>query len=318
MGNLSVNNQEYIWIEKYRPKNLEDIVLPQNLKTKIKTWLKDEQIPNLLLSGRVPGTGKSSLCHVLINELDADALFINASLESNIDVLRTKILGFASTSSFDSRPKICILDEADGLNQNSTMPALKAFIESFSKNVRFILTVNHKQKLIEPLRNRLIDIDFDDMGQKDKEELIKGSALRAISILKHENITFKKEDLIWIIRHFYPSSRKIVNKLQEHSTNGELVINKENIDSDSLNEKIIENIKIKNFDSLRNNIAKLPDPSSIFLTLYDHIDDFKQDIRPQLIITIAKYASWDNLVRDRLINSVACAVEVMELIDGQK
>ncbi len=313
-NNLSVNNKEYIWIEKYRPKNLDDIVLPKDLKSKIQTWIDDAEMPNIMLSGRTPGTGKSSLCHVLIHELDADALFINSSLESNIDTLRIKIQGFESTASYDGRPKIVILDEADGLNPKSTQLALKGFIEQFSKGSRFILTCNHKQKLIEPLRNRLIDIDFDDMSQKDKEELIKGSALRAISILQHEKVTFKKEDLIWIIRHFYPSSRKIVNKLQEHSTTGELIINRDNIDSDTLNSLILENIQNKNFDALRDNISKLPDPSSIFLTLYEHIDDFKQEIRPQLIITIAKWQSYDSQVRDRLINSVACAVEVMEII----
>jgi len=244
---LSKNDKEYIWIERYRPKNVDDIVLPEDLKLKVKEWIKDGEIPNLLLSGKTPGTGKTSLCHTILNELDADALFLNASLQPNIDILRNKIQGFVSTSSFDGRPKIVVLDEADFLNAQSTQPALRGFIESFSKGARFILTCNFKSKLIEPLRNRLIDVDFDEMSQKNKAEMIKGSFLRAQAVLNAEGVQYTKDDLIWIIKHFYPSSRKIINRLQEHSTTGTLVINKEEIDTDSLADQIIQDIKAIDF-----------------------------------------------------------------------
>ncbi len=311
---LSVNKKEYIWIERYRPKNIEDIILPTKTKDMVKNWLKDGQIPNLLLSGKTPGTGKTSLVHTLITETGADSMFLNASLYPNIDILRSKIQGFVSTSSFDGNPKIICLDEADFLNANSTQPALRGFIESFSKNARFILTCNYKTKLIEPLRNRLIDIDFDEMYQKDKAELIKKSAIRAIEILKAEEIDYQMDDVKWCIRHFYPSSRKIVNVLQQYSSSGALVINREELDADSLNTEIIKNIMAKDFDSLRRNSAKLPDPGSIFLTLFEEIEVFPQPLRPQIIIIIAKYQSFDGTVRDRLINSVACCTEILELL----
>jgi DNA polymerase III delta prime subunit len=314
---LTVDEKEYVWVEKYRPKSVDDIILPQELKKTIRGWLKDDQIPNLLLSGRTPGTGKSSLCHTLIKETGADALFLNASLFPNIDILRSKIQGFVSTASFDGNPKIVVLDEADFLNANSTQPALRGFIESFSKNARFILTCNYKTKLIEPIRNRLIDIDFDEMAGKDKPELIKASLLRAVQVLKHENITYTKEDILWTIKHFYPSSRKILNVLQQFSVDGVLQINKEELDSDSLNDEIVQSIINKDFDSLRKYCQRLPDPGGLFLTLFDSLERFPQTLRPQIIITIAKYASWDSQVRDRLINSVACATEVMEALDSK-
>ena len=165
---LSVNKEHIVWVEKYRPKNIDDIILTKETKAMVKSWIESGQIPNLLLSGRTPGTGKTSLCHTLIAEIGADAIFINSRLYPNIDSLRNKIQGFVSTSSFDGRPKIVVLDEADFLNANSTQPALRGFIEQFSKNARFILTANYKTKLIEPIRNRLIDIDFDEMFVQNK------------------------------------------------------------------------------------------------------------------------------------------------------
>lgn len=317
MGNingLSVNNKEYLYVEKYRPKSIDDIVLDETTRTNIKNWIKDGEIPNLLLSGRTPGTGKTSLCHVLINEIGADALFVNASLESNIDLLRSKIQGFVSTAGFESKPKIVILDEADFLNPNSTQPALRGFIEQFSKNARFILTCNYKNKLIEPLRNRLIDINFDDMTTQHKGVLQKQTALRTIKILENEGIKYDKQDLVWIIRHYFPSSRRIINSIQELSSSGTLVIDKNAIDQDGLALTILSNIISQEFKALRQNIAKLPDPSVIFNTLYDGIDDFPEGLQPKIIIAIAKYQAFDSQVRDRLINAVACCVEVMDIL----
>lgn len=311
---LSINEKEYLYVEKYRPKTIDDIVIDEKTREDIRSWIKDGEIPNLLLSGRTPGTGKTSLCHVIINEIGADALFVNASLESNIDTLRSKIQGFVSTASFDGNPKIVILDEADFLNANSTQPALRGFIEQFSKNARFILTCNYKNKLIEPLRNRLIDINFDDMTTQHKSELIKQTALRAIKILQNENIKYNKDDLVWVIKHYYPSSRRIVNALQERSASGELVIDKNAIDQDGLALEIINNISNQDFKSMRQNIAKLPDSSTIFNTLYDAVDDFPEGLQPRIIVTIAKYQAYDSQVRDRLINAVACAVEVMDIL----
>lgn len=311
---LSINKKEYIFIEKYRPKNIEDLVVPETLKAQMREWVKDEQIPNLLLSGRTPGTGKTSMCHTIIEETGADALFLNASLYPNIDILRNKIQGFVSTSSFDGNPKIVVLDEADFLNATSTQPALRGFIESFSTNARFILTCNYPQKIIEPLRNRLITVDFDDMANKNKAELIKGTFLRARAILENESIEYTPDDLKWIVKHYYPSSRLILNKIQEFTTDSKLSIDKEEIDVDGLNTVLIGNIMDKDFDSLRRNCTKLPDPSSLFLTLYEAIDDFPQTLRPSIIILIAKYQSYDSQVRDRLINTVALGTEIIEML----
>jgi replication factor C small subunit len=228
-------------------------------------------------------------------------------------MLRNKIQGFASTSSFDGAPKIIVLDESDFIAPDK-QAALRGVIEQFSKNARFILTCNYKNKLIEPIRNRLMNIDLDEIMATHKSELIKKTAQRTIEILKAEGIEYTKDDLVWLIKHFYPSNRLILNKIQQSVVNNKLEINKEDLDTDSLNNEILKNILNKDFDSLRRNCAKLPDPSSIFLTLYENFDDFPQSLRPGIIVTVAKYMSWDSQVRDRLINSVACVTEIMGML----
>jgi len=303
-----------LFIEKYRPKNIDDLIVTDVTKNQMRKWMKDGEIPNLLLSSRTPGTGKSSFAHTILAELGADALFVNASLESNVDLLRNKLQGFVSTASFDGRPKVIILDEAYYLNVNSSQPALRGFIEEFSKNARFILTCNYPNKIIEPLRNRLQTIDFDEMMSKNKAELIKKTYLRNKEILDNEGIQHTKEDLIWLIKHFYPSNRMILSKIQSMVQDNVLVINKEDIDTDALLKTVIETIKTGNFDVYKKSVEKIADPSTLFLSLYESIDSFAQVARPELIIAIAKYQSFDATVRDRLINSVACGVEMMEIL----
>lgn len=312
---LSVDNNEYVIAERYRPKTIEDIVLTDSTKKQVKTWIQDGEIPNLLLSSKLPGLGKTSLAHTLINELNAEALFINASLYPNIDILRNKIKGFAATSSFDSRAKIVILDEADFLNAKSVQPALRGFIEEFSKNCRFVLTCNYKEKIMKPIQDRLINIDFDFMFNTNKPELVKQMFLRTKAILENENIDYNVDDIKYLIKHYYPALRSIVNKIQESTVpqsdgTKKLVINKENIDSDSLNEALIKDILNNDFPEIRQNCEKLADPSSLFTTLYDNIDNFRLDKQPQIIVLIAKYSAMDSQVRDRLVNTIACAVEV--------
>jgi len=314
--NLSINEKEYLFIEKYRPKNIDDITLIQPLKDKIKEYIKDGEIPNMLFSSKTPGLGKTSLCHVIISELKCEAMFINASMYPNIDTLRNKIKGFAHTGSFDGRPKIVILDEADFLNASSVQTALRGFIEEFSKNCRFILTCNYLDKIIEPIQNRLIKIDFDEMFKKNKQSLDKMMFLRTKDVLENENIQYNQEDLLYLIKHYYPSSRTILNKIQELTINKSLNIDKNAIDTDKITDNIISGINTKGvegFNIYRKELSNLSDPSILFGLLYEQIDKYPQEKRPQIIITIAKYGAQDSSCRDRLVNAIACAVEVSQI-----
>jgi len=308
---ISIDDKETIWVEKYRPKKISDLALPEKMKNDLNEWIKNNKIPNLLLTSKSPGLGKSSLSNVIIHETGSEALFINASLESNIDTLRSKILNFASTSAFDGRPKIVVLDEADYLNQNSTQPALRGFIEEFSKNCRFILTANYKDKILKPIRDRLVDFDFDEIFNTNKE-LIKDMYIIAKQVLENENIKFKDEDLKFIVKHYYPGMRSIIMKLQKFSASGKLIVNRDDIDSEGLIDNIVSSILEKNFDSMRKFISQLHDPSILYTILYDRIDEFPKTVHPPIIITIAKYQANDALVRDRIVNLAACLTEIMQ------
>lgn len=310
---ITVNEKDYVFQERFRPKTIDDIILPEREKDMMRKWVNDSQIPHLLLSSKTPGLGKSSLAHVLINELNAEAQFINASMDSNIDTLRSRIQGFVSTVSFDNRPKIVVLDEADYLNPNSTQPALRGFIEEFSKSARFILTVNYADRLIEPLRDRLMDLDFDDMF-RDNRGLIKDVYVRAQEILKVQEIEFDPKDLKYLVKHYYPSTRSIVKKLQQFSYSGKLVIDKEKLDIDTLVSKVLELVLNGSFEEMRKQITLITDPGIIYTDFYDNLDEFPLEKRPPIVIAIAKYQAHDSLVRDRVVNAAAMCVEIMTIL----
>jgi len=310
---ITVNKREYIWEEKYRPKTLEDIVLSNELKKDIKKWKNDGEIPNLLLISKKPGLGKSSLAHVIINELNAEAKFINASLQRNIDTLRTEIQGFVSTASLEGKPKIIVLDEADYLNAESTQPALRGFIEQFSKNARFILTANYKEKIIPAVRDRLQTYDFDEIFNENKI-LIKDIYIRAEKILDNENISYNQDDLKTIVKNNYPSFRTIVKKLQQYSFSSKLEIHENIINSDNIMNILITNIIEKNFNEIMKNLSKLSDTSLIYTYIYDNIDKFPMEKHPAIVIVLAKYQANDSLVRDKMVNTAACLTEIMGIL----
>ena len=185
MSNL--NNDQFLWCEKYRPKKIDDCVLPPSLKTTFKDFVSQGQIPNLLLAGG-PGIGKTTVARALCEEVKADYIVINGSEESGIDVLRTKIKQFASTVSFTSNRKIVILDEADYLNPQSTQPALRGFIEEFSGNCGFILTCNYKNRIISPIHSRCSVVDF----VLPNKQVIAAEFLKTIEhILDNEEIEYE-------------------------------------------------------------------------------------------------------------------------------
>lgn len=200
-----------IWVEKYRPKTVDECILPERIKKTFKSYIRKKDFPNLLLTGTA-GTGKTTIARALCNELNYDYIIINASDERNIDTVRTRIKDFASTSSLEGNKKAIILDEADGLNKESAQPALRAAIEEFT-NTRFILTCNYKNKLIEPLRSRTSVVEFSvnsEEASKLKIEFLK----RIFEILDLENVTYDQAAVGAVIKAHFPDNRRILNQLQ--------------------------------------------------------------------------------------------------------
>ena len=183
--------ESFLWVEKYRPKTIEECILPDRIKTLFQQIALEGRIPNMILSGG-PGMGKTTVAKALCNEVGCDFLMINGSEESGIDVLRTKIRGYASTVSFDGKRKVVILDEADYLNPQSTQPALRSFIEEFEKHCSFIMTCNYINRIIEPLHSRCQTIDFR-INKEEKLNVGSNFGKRLYTILDQEKVDYDKK-----------------------------------------------------------------------------------------------------------------------------
>jgi len=304
--------EEYLWVEKYRPKTVDDAILPKHLKKTFKEILKTGEIPNLLFTGTA-GVGKTTIAKALCNELGLDYLLVNGSEEGNIDTLRNKIKHFASTVSLQGGYKVVILDEADYLNPQSTQPALRGFIEEFSNNCRFIMTCNFKNRIIEPLHSRCSVVEFN-IAKKDMPDLCGSFLIRVGDILEDEHITYDKKVVAELIMKHMPDWRRVLNELQRYSVSGR-------IDTGilvSLSEVSIGNLmsamKDKNFKKMRQWVTDNIDqePAALFRKVYDNMAEYvePQSI-PQLVLILADYQYKNSFVADHELNMVACCTEIM-------
>ena len=306
---------DYLWVEKYRPKKIEDCILSQDIKETFSQFLSQKEIPNLLLSGTA-GTGKTTVARALCEELGADYIIINGSDEGRqIDTLRNKIKNFASTVSLteESNHKVVIIDEADYMNADSVQPALRNFIETFYNNCRFIFTCNYKNKIIPALHSRCTVIDFTiKNGQKVKTAKL--FMERMSFLLKSEHIEFDKKVLAELIQKYYPDFRRTINELQRYSVRGKIDSGILFSLSEANNKELVKTLKAKKFNDMRkwvvNNIDK--EPASLFRGIYDILyEALDTKSVPQAILIIAGYQYKAAFVADQEINMVACLTEIM-------
>lgn len=307
---MKINENETIWMEKYRPQLVQDLVLPQELKDKLQTYVAKEDIPNLGLWSSAPGTGKSSVANAIIREINGEALFINASLEKGIDILRGKIQNFATAASFDDKIKIVVMDEVDNLTKDAQF-AFRSMIESFSSNCRFIMTGNYKDKIIEPLLDRLENYDFNSFN---KQEMVKPMFERLQFILGNENIQFDPKELVPLLNTCYPSLRKMVGTIQKFSSSGTLKIDTGALDELDVFDKVMIDVQSKNFNEMVLKVNDLNAPNNMYSYLYKNLDKYyTSDKQPQVTLTIAKYQHMSSNVRDLNLNLAACCTELMSI-----
>ncbi|NDB57970.1 AAA family ATPase [bacterium] len=304
--------QEYLWVEKYRPQKIDDCILPKNLKETFKQFVQTGELPNFLFCGTA-GVGKTTVAKALCNEVGAEYLLINGSEESGIDVLRTKIKSFASTVSLTDSKKVVILDEADYLNPNSTQPALRAFIEEFSNNCRFIFTCNYKNRIIEPLHSRCAVVDFK-IENNEKQEIAAAFFKRTMGILKQENIEADQKVVAELVTKHFPDWRRVLNELQRYSVSGKIDSSiLLNVTEESFKQLII-NLKEKNYTEVRKWVAKNGDSDTIniFRQLYDTASaNMEAASIPQLVLILADYQYKAAFVADHELNLMAALTEVM-------
>ena len=305
--------EDFLFIEKYRPRCIDDVILSKNLKDTFKQFVKQKEVPNLLLVGPA-GVGKTSVAKAMLEELGSDYIIINGSLDGNIGTLRNDILTFASSVSFFGGRKYVILDEADYLNPNSTQPALRNFMEQYSSNCGFILTCNYPNKIIKELHSRCSVIDFK-MSIQDKADVAKQFLDSCLNILTKENIKFDKDAVIQVLAKFFPDMRRCLNELQRYSAatgtiDAGILVNFSEINL----KKLIGYLKDKDFTNVRKWVSDNSDmdTTAFYRQLYDNCMGFFTPVgAAQLVRFISIYQYREAFVADREINTAAFCIEVM-------
>ena len=302
----------FLWVEKYRPQTIDECVLPESLKKTFKEYVAKGQLPTFLFCGTA-GVGKTTIAKALCNEVGADWIIINGSDEGrSIDTLRTTIKNFASTVSLTEAKKVVIIDEADYMNADSVQPALRNFMEEYSKNCGFILTCNFPEKIIEPLHSRCTEIEFK-INKSESVKLAKEFLNRLKMILDSEGVTYDVKVLAEFIMLHFPDWRKVLNELQGYGITG-------TIDSGILKktaegeiDELVKFLKNKDFTSMRKWVPKTDISfESLSRKLYDKAYDIidKNSI-PQLVIILADYGYKSAFCKDEEINTVAMLTEIM-------
>lgn len=300
-----------LWVEKYRPTQLEDYVGNENLKAKVKGYIESGDIPHLLFFGKA-GTGKTTLAKLIVKNIECDVMIINASDENNVDTVRNKVKNFASGVGFKPY-KVIILDEFDYMTPNA-QALLRNLMETFSKHCRFILTCNYIEKIILPIQSRCQSFQIVPPTKKDV-------AVQIASILKKEDIQFNPADLVPIVDGYYPDIRKIINTTQLACVGGVLKTESATIVDSDFRLKLVEILKSK--DELRNKFMtirqlvadnRISDFTDVYSFLYDKIDDYAKGNVANVIIALAEGTSKDALVVDKEITFMATIISILQLI----
>jgi len=310
---VDVKSNEVLWVEKYRPQKIDDTILPEQTKHIFKKFVEDNTIPNLLLTGG-PGVGKTTVAKAMLEELGCEYIIKNGSLNVNIDSIRYDISTFASAVSLTGTGrKYVIFDEADYLNAANVQPALRNFIEEYSANCGFIFTCNFKNRIIEPLRSRLSEIDFT-IEQGDRPQLAMDFFKRVNLILQNEGVEFDKKVVAKVIEKHFPDFRRVLTELQSYSATGSIDEGIfVNLKQESIDE-VFAYLKGKDFTNMRKWVAKNSDQdmNEMFRRIYDVATD-RVEFRtlPGFCVTLADYMYKSNFVADPEINMVAFLTEVM-------
>ena len=310
---IESRDEQFLWVEKYRPQKIDDCILPESLKRTFKDYVAQGELPHFLLCGTA-GVGKTTIAKALCNEIGAEYVILNGSdTGGHIDTLRTTIKGFATSVSLTDAKKVIILDEADYLQANSTQPALRNYMEEFSANCRFIFTANYKNRIIEPIHSRCAVIEFK-IDTKEKQEIAAAFFKRATAILKQEGIEFDPKVVAELITKHFPDYRRILNEMQRYSVSGKIdsgiLVNM----SEESFKGLIKLMKDKDFTEVRKWVAKNSDAdtTALFRELYDNASA-NMDVNsiPPMVLILADYQYKAAFVADHELNIMAALTEIM-------
>jgi DNA polymerase III delta prime subunit len=301
---------DLLFAEKYRPKTLDEMIISDDTRKMIRDSIKNGDIPNMILHGAA-GTGKTSVCKVIANELNADLMYINASMERSIDVIRDRVTSFSSTVSLSGGHKIVLFDEADGLTQIS-QNSLKGVVEEFT-STRFFFTTNHINKIIDPIKSRCVNISFK-IGAAEKPKLASNFFKRVCYILDQENIKYQKQVVAELVTKFFPDFRRTLNELQRYSSSGEIDVGILVNSNEQSFKDLFSAMKEKDFTSVRKWVGAHSDvdPQILFREFYDSsFNLFEPQCIPQIILILSDYGYKSTHSVDIEILIAAFCVEVM-------
>jgi replication factor C small subunit len=299
-----------VWYERYKPSCIDDLILPQDIKTKLSSYVNKQDMPSIGLFSNLPGTGKSSTAHAIIKEIGGEALWINASLEKGIDVLRGKVAKFASQSSFDDNIKIVVMDEFDHFSKDG-QAAFRGFIDEFNANCRFIFTGNYKEKIIQPLLDRLEIYDYNSFS---KEQMVKPIFERLGWILNNEGINYDPKTVVPVINTYYPRIRSMIGALQKFSKDGSFVVSENELDDVDVFNRVMALVSPSTFIEMIAEVNKLNAPDNMYSFIYKNAGKyFQPNTYPHVVVTIAKYQHMAESVRDKNLNLSACLTELIKL-----
>lgn len=304
------DEEHSLWVEKFRPKKIENYVGNEDIISKVKVYIENGDIPHLLLYG-VAGTGKTTIAKLITHNIDCDVIYVNASDERGIDTIRDKIRTFASTMGFSSGGKIIILDEADYLTRDA-QAALRNTMETFSKNTRFIMTCNYVEKIIDPIQSRCQVFAVHPPSKKEV-------ALRLVNILKQENIEHDMNDVATCVNSGYPDIRRVLNSAQRQIVNGKLTIDSHSALVANYITKVIDELKTKGslkdkLFSIRTIIAdsKTKTFEPLYQELFDEIDDWGKGHVGPLLLILAEAQAKDVHVVAKELNVAAMFVQILQ------
>lgn len=307
-----IDEKQSTWYKKYQPQTVDDLILPPTVKNNFKRYVKDGILPPLALFSSKPGTGKSSTANAIIKDFGGEALWINASLDNSVDLLRNRIQKFASSVSFDDGLKIVVMDEFDGYSKQG-QNAYRGFIDEFGSNCSFIFTGNYKENVIDALIDRLENYDYNSFK---REDMIKPIFERLCFILKNEQVEYDEKDLVPVISTFYPCIRSMIGALQQFSDGpgSKLDINQSNLDNINQYNNIMDVLTPSTYFDMIEKVNDVSTPDNMYSFLYKNGQKYFQgNSFPKAIVTIAKYQHMSAQVRDKNLNLSACLTELISL-----
>lgn len=298
-----------IWVERYRPKTIDECILPQRMKDTFNGLAKTGVIPNMILKGSA-GLGKTTVARAMCEQLDCDYILVNGSGDLNMEMLRVRITNFVTSVSLNGKRKCVIVDEADGILPKP-QENLRGFIEEHTKNCAWIFTCNQANKIITPIHSRCTVIDFT-LDKADKPEMAAKIMSRCKEILELENVTYDKKVLAQVVMKYFPDNRRLINELQRYSANGNIDLGILSSQKESDVSELIKTIKDKDFKAMRQWVENNSDADMnlIYQKLFDTILDQVNEV-PQTVLTIAEASYRNYFCVNAGINLVACCTELM-------